>query len=450
MGICTRRHFLLTICILQVVSTVERQVFDFLGYMWAPILANFFHIIFVIFGFFGTFQYRPKYIIAYTVWGILWTGWNVFVICFYLSIGILDKDSDILNLGTGSVSWWEVNGAGCKPSYPTNLTSELDPDPSRPLRPEHVTGCFLDYQYVEVLHAALQCLLAVLGSMSGISVSHVFLEEDDSSRANKFGTKRNGAGGARTSLYSIEFSPHHDAGRGLGDDSVEFEDDIGTHVHAPQLSPRPMTPRRVKRRSVISRGSTGRSSLPNCHDKRSSVRYSNNVRSSLRTSGRRSKLQHQNPVTRLIEQQQQSLADSSTSNDSTRLNLFDPSSSSQADLLSNASTPHWKKASGHTNPLYQQSSMQSLDDDDVYNNRPSSARSSYSNYHGTRPISCYVGPGGTPAYYMAGQATAQVPVTNTHRRSNHAIAKTRPTSGFLNSGPPAYQVQGVVDSETVI
>jgi hypothetical protein len=43
-----------------------------------------------------------------------------------------------------------------------------------------VTGCFLDYQYVEVLHAALQCLLAVLGSASGISVTHVFLEEDDS------------------------------------------------------------------------------------------------------------------------------------------------------------------------------------------------------------------------------------------------------------------------------
>lgn len=176
------------------------------------------------------------------------------------------------------------------------------------------------------------------------------------------------------------------------------------------------------------------------------------MRSSLRASGRRTKLQHQNPVTRLIEQQQQqrSLADSSTSNDSTRLNLFE-SSSSQADLLSNSNTPHWKKASGHTNPLYQQSSIQSLnDDDDVYNNRPSSARSSYSNYHGTRPISCYVGPGGTPAYYMAGQATAQVPVTSTHRRSNHAIAKTRPTSVFLNSGPPAYQVQGVVDSETVI
>jgi hypothetical protein len=71
------------------------------------------------------------------------------------------QDSDVLNLGTGSVSWWEVNGVGCKPTYPTNLTSEVDPDPSRPLRPERVAGCFLDYQYVEVLHAALQCVLAV-------------------------------------------------------------------------------------------------------------------------------------------------------------------------------------------------------------------------------------------------------------------------------------------------
>jgi hypothetical protein len=101
---------------------------------------------------------------------------------------------------------------------------------------------------------------------------NVFMFSAHVARVNKYGTKRNGAGGARTSLYSIEFSHHHDTGRGLGDDSVEFEDDIETHVPAPQLSPRPMTPRRVKRRNVISRGSAGRSSLPNCHDKRSSVR----------------------------------------------------------------------------------------------------------------------------------------------------------------------------------
>ena len=49
--------------LLQVLA-LERQVFDFLGYQWAPILANFFHIIVVILGLFGTIQYRPRYIVV--------------------------------------------------------------------------------------------------------------------------------------------------------------------------------------------------------------------------------------------------------------------------------------------------------------------------------------------------------------------------------------------------
>lgn len=39
-------------------------MFDFLGYQWAPILANFIHIIVVILGLFGTLQYRPRYIVV--------------------------------------------------------------------------------------------------------------------------------------------------------------------------------------------------------------------------------------------------------------------------------------------------------------------------------------------------------------------------------------------------
>lgn len=39
-------------------------MFDFLGYQWAPILANFTHIIVVILGLFGTIQYRPRYIVV--------------------------------------------------------------------------------------------------------------------------------------------------------------------------------------------------------------------------------------------------------------------------------------------------------------------------------------------------------------------------------------------------
>lgn len=49
------------VCLLQV-STIERQVFDFLGYMWVPILGNFLHIICVIIGMFGSLQYRPRFI----------------------------------------------------------------------------------------------------------------------------------------------------------------------------------------------------------------------------------------------------------------------------------------------------------------------------------------------------------------------------------------------------
>ncbi|XP_011338851.1 sodium/potassium-transporting ATPase subunit beta-1-interacting protein isoform X2 [Ooceraea biroi] len=175
MGICSRRHFLLTICSLQLITTVERQVFDFLGFMWAPILVNFFNIIFVILGFFGAFQYRPKYIISYCVWNTLWLGWNIFIICFYLSVGILNKDSDILNLGTGSFSWWYVNGPGCKVVYDVT-----EPEFFRPARPTNVTDCVLDYEVIEILHAATQCVLGLMAIVGGICLSKVFLEEDDS------------------------------------------------------------------------------------------------------------------------------------------------------------------------------------------------------------------------------------------------------------------------------
>ncbi|XP_040157980.1 uncharacterized transmembrane protein DDB_G0289901 isoform X1 [Anopheles arabiensis] len=177
MGSCTRRHFLLSICVLQMLFVIERQVFDFLGYMWAPILVNFFQILFVIFGFFGAYQYRPRYLVAYTVWSLLWLGWNIFLICFYLNIGILDRDSDLLNLGTGSVSWFEENGYGCRPTYPTNITSE---DPYRPVRPERVDGCLLEYHIVEVVQSGIHCALAVFGIFGAICLGQTFLDEDDS------------------------------------------------------------------------------------------------------------------------------------------------------------------------------------------------------------------------------------------------------------------------------
>ncbi|MBN3290391.1 NKAI1 protein, partial [Polypterus senegalus] len=73
------------------VAALARQIFDFLGYQWAPILANFIHIMAVILGIFGTIQYRSRYLIMYAVWLVMWVGWNSFIICFYLEVGQLSQ-----------------------------------------------------------------------------------------------------------------------------------------------------------------------------------------------------------------------------------------------------------------------------------------------------------------------------------------------------------------------
>lgn len=68
------------------------------------------------------------------------------------------QNSDILNLGTGSVSWFEANGPGCKPIFSTNGTLE---DPFRPIRPDRVEGCLLDYWIIEIIHSGVQIFLTV-------------------------------------------------------------------------------------------------------------------------------------------------------------------------------------------------------------------------------------------------------------------------------------------------
>lgn len=130
--------------VLLQLTIIERQIFDFLGYMWAPILANFFHIIFVIFGIFGSYQLCPKYLITvsyfkqnwicfsisfpnnwffsilffllikYAIWTLLWTGWNAFLICFYLNVGVLNRVS---NLTIHDLSFHMFNDIHCSVEY---------------------------------------------------------------------------------------------------------------------------------------------------------------------------------------------------------------------------------------------------------------------------------------------------------------------------------------------
>lgn len=195
-----------------------------------------------------------------------------------------------------------------------------------------------------------------------------------------------------------------------------------------------MTPRRVKRRNVMQRGSgTRHSTSSRRHGARSSQR-------SIRGTA-------QNPVTRIMDRQQQ--LDSSTSPASSPPIDPPPRYHGTTPNLLQPNEQRWQ-VNGHTNPTYQQSSTQSLnqdqeDLDDLYNNRPASVRSSYSNFHGTRAISY-----GAPAhYYGHGHATPQVPQK---RVSNQPHRQSMRSMAFINSGPPAYSSHGraSVDSETTI
>ncbi|NXR78970.1 NKAI1 protein, partial [Pycnonotus jocosus] len=140
------------------VAALERQIFDFLGYQWAPILANFLHIMAVILGIFGTIQYRSRYLMMYAVWLVLWVGWNAFIICFYLEVGRLSQDRDFIMTFNTSLhrSWWMENGPGCLVT--PVLNSQLAPEDHHVIT---VSGCLLDYQYIEVLSSATQIFLAV-------------------------------------------------------------------------------------------------------------------------------------------------------------------------------------------------------------------------------------------------------------------------------------------------
>ncbi|XP_074211203.1 sodium/potassium-transporting ATPase subunit beta-1-interacting protein 3 isoform X1 [Camelus bactrianus] len=157
MGCCTGRCSLICLCALQLLSALERQIFDFLGFQWAPILGNFLHIIVVILGLFGTIQYRPRYIVVYTVWTALWVTWNVFIICFYLEVGGLSKDTDLMTFNISvHRSWWREHGPGCvRRVLPPSAHGMMDD-----YTYVSVTGCIVDFQYLEVIHSAVQILLS--------------------------------------------------------------------------------------------------------------------------------------------------------------------------------------------------------------------------------------------------------------------------------------------------
>lgn len=68
------------------------------------------------------------------------------------------QDSDVLSLGVSSHhSWWKDNGPGCQSdSIPVAEWQKL-----QNLELATVVSCWLEYQYIEVLHCVIQLLISV-------------------------------------------------------------------------------------------------------------------------------------------------------------------------------------------------------------------------------------------------------------------------------------------------
>ena len=87
------------------------------------------------------------------------------------------RDLYILSIGTKNKSWWLENGIGCQISNDSWKQTGTIVSSSRDIPPEDVIqGCLLDYYYVEVIHAAVQCLLAVSSITFINTVSFMYLE----------------------------------------------------------------------------------------------------------------------------------------------------------------------------------------------------------------------------------------------------------------------------------
>lgn len=86
------------------------------------------------------------------------------------------QDSSILNIGTGSRSWWEANGFGCSAVFNYSSSDDI----LAVTKPVSVNGCILEYFYIECIQAGVQCFLAFIGFVGGCSIIYLYTQEDDS------------------------------------------------------------------------------------------------------------------------------------------------------------------------------------------------------------------------------------------------------------------------------
>lgn len=131
--------------------------------------------------------------------------------------------------------------------------------------------------------------------------------------------------------------------------------------------------------------------------------------------------------------------------------FFEPSWNSSSST--NLTTHGHVETQGHYNPTYQHSTPNLTTNnpemvDEVYNNRPPSVRSSYSNFHGARPHSThvvtdnenvFVGLNSMTSNEMQTNRSQPMPIPQLPSRQSASRESIR-SMAFLNNGPPAYNL----------
>ncbi|XP_057233127.1 sodium/potassium-transporting ATPase subunit beta-1-interacting protein 3 [Malurus melanocephalus] len=96
---------------------------------------------------------------------------------FFTLFPSLSQETDLMTFNISMHrSWWREHGPGCirrvvRPSSPGILEDYSYVS---------VTGCIIDFQYLEVIHSAIQILLSLIGFVYACYVISIFMEDEDS------------------------------------------------------------------------------------------------------------------------------------------------------------------------------------------------------------------------------------------------------------------------------
>jgi len=135
----------------QLVLSLQRLAFDFLGYIWLLVIIGIAQLIFVIVGIFGAHQQKAKYLFCYTAWAVIWVILNIIVLVLYIEAGSFSHSKDWLSFGQGNKSWYASHGIGCKSVQEPNSLQKT------------IKGCVMDFKYAEIIQAALQIIMSIIG-----------------------------------------------------------------------------------------------------------------------------------------------------------------------------------------------------------------------------------------------------------------------------------------------